>query len=77
MVNRELYKAMIEEATARLEEARKELARLEAVETFETLEEVDRYKHDKKDAEEKEAIFMALLHELKEALEFREYEAIW
>lgn len=77
MVNYELYNKMIDEAIKRIDEAKKELARLEAVETFETLEEVNRYKHDKKDAEAKKAIFMALLHELKEALEFREYETIW
>ena len=76
MVNRELYNAMLNEAVKGLNEARTELKRLETITDFETLEEVDRYKHDTQDAEAKEAIFMDVLHALKEALEFREYESI-
>lgn len=72
----DLYKAMVDEAIIRIEEADAELRRLETLIEFETLEDLDRYKHDKVDAEAKRAIFKDLLHSVKEAKEFREYE-IW
>lgn len=73
----DLYRAMIDEAIIRIEEADAELRRLEAIIEFETLEDLDRYKHDKLDAEAKKAIFTDLLHSAKEAKEFREYETLW
>lgn len=72
-----LYNEMLDEAINGLDESRNELKRLEAITDFETLSDYDKYKHDLKDAEIKEAIFLDLIHVLKEAMEFREYENLF
>lgn len=77
MTKYHLYNSMLDEAINGLDEARNELERLEAITDFETLSEYDTYKHDLKDAEIKEAIFLDLIHALKEAREFREYENLF
>lgn len=73
-IKRDLYNAMIDEAVIRIEEAEAELRELDEITEFKTLEELDRYRHNRLDAEAKRAIFKDLLHSVKEAKEFREYE---
>lgn len=77
MTKYHLYNKMLDEAIDGLDESRNELKRLETITEFETLSDYDKYKHDLKDAEIKEAIFLDLIHALKEALEFREYENLF
>ena len=77
MINYNLYNEMINKAINHIENANAELKRLESITEFETLEDLDRYKHDKLDAEAKRDVFTDLLHSLKEALEFEEYENIF
>ena len=73
-MNKELYEAMKELAIAKMDEANNWLEREDVTREFETLEEHREWKSTRKDAEIKYAIFAELLHDIKEAEEFEDYE---
>lgn len=73
-MNKELYEAMKELAIKKMDEANEWLEREDISREFETLEEYRAWKSTRKDAEIKLSIFAELLHDLKEAEEFEDYE---
>lgn len=73
-MNKELYEAMKELAIKKMDEANNWLEREDVSREFETLEEYEAWKSTRKDAEIKYAIFAELLHDIKEAEEFEDYE---
>ena len=73
-MNRELYEAMKELTIAKMNEANNWLEREDVTKDFETLEEYEAWKSKRKDAEIKYSIFAELLHDIKEAEEYEEYE---
>ena len=73
-MNKELYEAMKELAITKMNEANEWLEREDVSREFETLEEHRAWKSTRKDAEIKYAIFAELLHDIKEAEEFEDYE---
>ena len=73
-MNKELYEAMKELAISKMNEANEWLEREDVSREFDTLEEHRAWKSTRKDAEIKLSIFAELLHDLKEAEEFEDYE---
>ena len=69
-----MYEAMKELAIAKMNEANNWLEREDDTKEFETLEQYERWKSKRKDAEDKYCIFAELLHDIKEAEEFEDYE---